>query len=254
MRVQGRRCWRGLNRSYLMPLLLVGAILRQVAFLLAPETPSLAQQLAPLGVNLHLGIRSLGRVPLPPVIAWPVILLGARRTCHATCCWSAAGGSIGPLVQLEWSLVVVARFEVGLSIDTVLGAFLVHGDDARLPFGVVARNAKPDVGDGSGVVVGNALPHRFYQHPSVALVVEMVGELGLTLHLSEEEVGGPVILSSPIFFSCTSLMAGSRNCSWTMAMDLGQSGKRYRGPPSKAGSSSSSLSPSAGMYSYSSRK
>ncbi len=59
-----------------MPRRLLGAILQQVAFLLAPETPPFAHQLAALHVDLHLGVCSLGRVPLPLVIAWPVVLLG----------------------------------------------------------------------------------------------------------------------------------------------------------------------------------
>ncbi len=86
--------------------------------------------------------------------------------------------------------VVAAGFEVGLGVDAILGMFLVHCDDVRLPFGVGARDAEPNVGDGAGVVAGNSLPYRFYQHPSVALVVQSIGQFGLTFHLSEEEVGG----------------------------------------------------------------
>ncbi len=44
---------------------LLGAILRQVTFLLAPETPPFTHQLAPLGVNLHVSVLSPGHVPLP---------------------------------------------------------------------------------------------------------------------------------------------------------------------------------------------
>ncbi len=87
-------------------------------------------------------------------------------------------------------LIIVARFEVGLSVDAVLHSFFIHGDHARFPLLVVARDPEPDVGDDAGVVTGNSFPHRLYQHPSFALVVEAVGKLGLVLHLSEEEVGG----------------------------------------------------------------
>ncbi len=60
---------------------------------------------------------------------------------------------------------------MGLGVDAVLGAFFVHGDDVRLPFLVITRDPEPDVGDSSGVITGNSLPHRFYQYASVALVV-----------------------------------------------------------------------------------
>ncbi len=55
---------------------LLGTVLRQVAFLLAPETSPLTHQLAPLHINLHLRVRSPWHVPLAPVIAQPVVLLG----------------------------------------------------------------------------------------------------------------------------------------------------------------------------------
>ncbi len=38
--------------------------------------------------------------------------------------------------------------------------------------------------------MGNSLPHHFYEYSSFALVVESIGQLGLMLHLSEEEVSG----------------------------------------------------------------
>ncbi len=103
-----------------MPRRLLGAILRQVAFLLAPETPPFAHQLAACCIDLHLRVGSLGHVPLPPVIAWSVVLFGRRRTCCATCCWFAAGGGIGFLTGV-WFSVVATRFVVGLGEDAVLG-------------------------------------------------------------------------------------------------------------------------------------
>ncbi len=60
-----------------MPLLLVGAILQQVTFLLTPETPPFAHQLAPLHVDLHLGICPPRCVPAPS-ITWSVVLLDRR--------------------------------------------------------------------------------------------------------------------------------------------------------------------------------
>ncbi len=55
-------------------------------------------------------------------------------------------------------------FEVGPGEDAVFGAFFVHGEDARLPFGVVAQDREPDVGDDARVVAGNPLSHRLYQY------------------------------------------------------------------------------------------
>ncbi len=167
---------------------LLRTILRQVAFLLAPETLPLAHQLAPLSVDLHLGICSPWRVPLALVIAWPVVLLRRRRTCHATCNRSIAGGGIVLLVLLG-PPVVVTGFKVRPSEDAVLGAFFVHGEDARLPFRIVAWDCVPNIGDDAGVVAGDPFSHCFYQHRAWALVVELIGQLGLSLHLSVEELG-----------------------------------------------------------------
>ncbi len=135
---------------------LLGTILRQVAFLLAPEAPPLAHQLAALCVDLHLCVRSLWCVPLALLITWPVVLLGWRRTCRATCNWLVTGGGIGPL-SLEGPLVVLSGVEVGLGEDAVLGAFLIHGEDVGLPFGIRPWDSEADVGDDAGVVAGGCL-------------------------------------------------------------------------------------------------
>ncbi len=89
------------------------------------------------------------------------------------------------------SAVVATGLEVGLGVDAVLGAFFVHGEDACLPFGIGAQDGEANVGDGAGVVAGNSFSYRFYQYRTITLVVESVGELGLMLHPSEEEVGRP---------------------------------------------------------------
>ncbi len=59
--------------------------------------------------------------------------------------------------------VVAAGFEVGFGVNTVFGALIVHGDDARLPLGVVAWDCKTDVGDNAGVIAGNPFSYRLYQ-------------------------------------------------------------------------------------------
>ncbi len=146
-----------------MPRRLLGEILRQVAFLLAPETPSLTHQLALLRINLHLGICACWHRPSAPQVAASVGAIGlARRgTCRATCSGFAAGGSIGLLALLGPS-TILAGFEVGLGIDAVLCSFFIHGDDARFPLWVSSWDTESDVGDNPGVVAGNSLPHRFY--------------------------------------------------------------------------------------------
>ncbi len=56
----------------------------------------------------------------------------------------------------------MARFKVGLGVDTVFDSFFIHGDDVRLPLTVSAWNAKADVGNDAGVVTGNSFSYRFY--------------------------------------------------------------------------------------------
>ncbi len=56
----------------------------------------------------------------------------------------------------------MAGLEVGLGVDAVLGAFFVHGENARFPFGVGAQDAEPDVRNDPGVIPGNSLLDRFH--------------------------------------------------------------------------------------------
>ncbi len=89
------------------------------------------------------------------------------------------------------SSTVKSLFEsMRLGVDILLGALLIHGEDALLPLWVGTRDSKANVGDNPSIVVWNALPDGLYEDASFGLVIESLGQLGLSLHLSEEEVGG----------------------------------------------------------------
>ncbi len=169
---------------------LLRAILRQVAFLLTPEAPPFAHQLGPLGIDLHVSVLPLQYISLPTRIPGFVGQFAHRRTCRTTCSRFAAGGGSGLLGWLRSSIVEPWFESVCPLIDVLLCALLVHYEDALLPFLVGARDPETDVGDGSGIIVGNALLNYLDEDTLFRLVIESVCQLGLPLHLSEEEIGG----------------------------------------------------------------
>ncbi len=134
-----------------------------MAFLLAPETPPFTHQFTSLRVNLHLSICACWHRPPSSHVATPVdvVRFACHQTCRTTCGWFAAGGGISLLGCRGFS-IVVAGFEVGLGIDAVLGSFLIHREDARLPLGVVMGNTESDIRNGSGVVPWDSLSYGFY--------------------------------------------------------------------------------------------
>lgn len=78
---------------------------------------------------------------------------------------------------------------MGLCIDVVLGAFIVHGDDVLFPLRVGTGNSKADVCDSERVGSGNSFADCLDQHPSFTFIVASSRQLGLPFHLTEEQVG-----------------------------------------------------------------
>ncbi len=96
----------------------------------------------------------------------------------------AAGGGLG---FLEGASIVLLLFEaMHLGVDVFLCSFLVHLDDAVLPFRVGGRDPEADVGDDSGVVSGNPFSYGLYEDSSFALVIKASCQFGLPFHLLEE--------------------------------------------------------------------
>ncbi len=137
--------WHGLNCSYLMPHRLLGQSFDRWPFFWHPENTFLCSSACSVGRRSCISASfpsECTTVPSSPVVGQAAC---RRRTCHATCSRFAAGGSIGLLVRLGSPVVVSLLETMGLLIDVVLGAFLIHRQDARLPFGIGARNTEADV-------------------------------------------------------------------------------------------------------------
>ncbi len=77
---------------------------------------------------------------------------------------------------------------MGLGVDVVLGPFFIHRDDALLPFGIGVGNSESDVHNDLRIGSGYPLADCLDQHSSFRLIIPL--SCGLSLHLSEEEIGG----------------------------------------------------------------
>ncbi len=87
--------------------------------------------------------------------------------------------------------VVLSLFKtMGLGVDVVLGPFFIHRDDVLLPFGIGVGNSESDVHNDLRIGSGYPLADCLDQHSSFRLIIPLSCQFGLSLHLSEEEIGG----------------------------------------------------------------
>ncbi len=78
---------------------------------------------------------------------------------------------------------------MGLVVDVLLLAFLIHPEDLVLPLLVVTWYPYADVGDDMGVFRWDPLSYSMDQNTLVAFIFALACELGFSLQLAEVDVG-----------------------------------------------------------------